>query len=146
MPPQPQDSERPPYRTGNDPLTGVVLYLVAMPQTMWFQAAWMDSQLGMTEDRNWQQPGTVTIAEAVEAAATMYGGIVTMAGMIFLWAGDTPPSWPALRCDGAAYDRVDYPQLYAVLDGYHTGPDTFTVPDLADVVSPDTAQYWIVSA
>lgn len=35
-----------------------------------------------------------------------------------------------LFCDGATYDRVDYPQLYEVMDtAYHINADTFKVPD-----------------
>lgn len=38
-----------------------------------------------------------------------------------------------LLCDGSTYDRVDYPDLYAVLDAaYIVDADTFVVPDLMD--------------
>lgn len=38
-----------------------------------------------------------------------------------------------LLCDGATYNRVDYPNLYDALDeAYHLDTDTFFVPDLRD--------------
>lgn len=42
---------------------------------------------------------------------------------------------PATRliCDGATYNRVDYPDLYDAIDeAYHVNADSFTVPDLRD--------------
>lgn len=40
-----------------------------------------------------------------------------------------------LLCDGATYDRVDYPELYDAIDtGYHIDADTFNVPNLVDRV------------
>jgi microcystin-dependent protein len=42
------------------------------------------------------------------------------------------PSW-MLECDGATYQRVDYPDLYAILDQeWRSGPDAFIVPNLLD--------------
>lgn len=39
----------------------------------------------------------------------------------------------SLLCDGGTYDRVDYPELYAVLaPAYIVDVDTFIVPDLRD--------------
>lgn len=48
------------------------------------------------------------------------------------WVARSPASFELL-CDGAVYDRVDYPNLYAVLDAaYIVDADTFRVPDLID--------------
>jgi len=55
-----------------------------------------------------------------------------MIGTVFYHACENTPDG-ALDCDGAQYDRVDYPTLYAVLDTFYiVDADTFTVPDLAD--------------
>jgi len=126
----PRDSERPPYRTGDEAITGLVSFLVTMPAVLWYQGAWMDSQLSMTNADNWQQSGTVSIEDAVQAAGMSYREITTMLGTIFLWAGVTDPQFEALPCDGSEYDRADYPALYDLLAAFHTGPDTFTTPDL----------------
>lgn len=43
----------------------------------------------------------------------------------------TEPKANELLCDGSTYDRVDYPELYAVLElEYIDDADTFHVPDL----------------
>lgn len=53
-------------------------------------------------------------------------------GLILPHAGASIPAW-SLLCDGASYDRVDYPELYAALDGvFIDDADTFHVPDLSD--------------
>lgn len=40
-----------------------------------------------------------------------------------------PENW--LICDGTEYNRVDYPELFALLDpNYQLGPDTFVTPDM----------------
>jgi len=126
----PRDSNWPPYRTGDETLTGLVSYVVTIPATMWYQAAWMDSQLSMTSESMWQQSGSVTIEDATQAASVSYGALTTMVGMIFLWAGVTDPPFAALACDGEEYERSAYPSLYAMLTAFQTGPDTFTTPDL----------------
>ena len=56
-------------------------------------------------------------------------------GSIFVLPNDGLPAH-LLRCDGAQYARVDYPDLYAALDWsgspYIVDVDNFTVPNLAD--------------
>lgn len=45
----------------------------------------------------------------------------------------TDPKANELVCDGSQYDRVDYPELYAILESeYIDDVDTFHVPDLVD--------------
>ena len=53
----------------------------------------------------------------------------TMLGEIKELTISTVPDW-LLLCDGATYDRVDYPDLYTVLDtAFIIDADTFRVPD-----------------
>lgn len=53
-----------------------------------------------------------------------------MIGMIFPFITESPPS-NVLPCDGSSYLRVDYPELYAVLDSvFIVDADNFVVPDL----------------
>jgi microcystin-dependent protein len=55
-----------------------------------------------------------------------------MIGQIIPYITANPPD-NCLVCDGAVYDRVDYPDLYAVLDSaFIVDADTFAVPDLRD--------------
>lgn len=50
-----------------------------------------------------------------------------------------------LLCDGSQYDRVDYPDLYDVLDSaYIVDADTFRVPDLAHKVMVGEGDGWDV--
>jgi len=49
---------------------------------------------------------------------------------ILPFVGAVIPSW-ALLCDGSAYLRVDYPELYAAIDPvFHIDADNFNVPNL----------------
>lgn len=55
-------------------------------------------------------------------------------GLVIPFAGLTAtlPDW-LLLCDGAVHDRVDYPDLYAVLESaFVIDADTFKTPDLND--------------
>ena len=51
--------------------------------------------------------------------------------MVIPWGGSTTPTG-YLLCDGAAYMRSDYPQLFAVIGtsfGTGNGSTTFNVPN-----------------
>lgn len=53
-----------------------------------------------------------------------------MIGMIFPFVTESPPP-NVLPCDGATYNREDFPDLYAILDSvFIIDADTFKVPDL----------------
>lgn len=55
---------------------------------------------------------------------------IPMIGMIFPYVTESPPP-NVLACDGSSYLRVDYPELYAVLDTvFIVDADNFIVPDL----------------
>lgn len=118
------------FRTQNEALSGLVSYRIDVPDAMWFVAELSDLLRDMTFDDNWEQVGTVTVEDAVQAATLMYLGMSRMVGQIVPYITADPPS-NALACDGASYDRVDYPDLYAVLDAvFIDDADTFHVPDL----------------
>jgi microcystin-dependent protein len=53
------------------------------------------------------------------------------AGEISMYAGSVQPD-NHLFCDGAEYNREDYPNLFAIIGGTYGGDgvDTFCVPDL----------------
>jgi len=94
--------------------------------------------LEMTLTYNWEQFGTVTPEQAVEAASGMFDafsqnqGVCRVIGEIVTWAGSTSPDPNWLLCDGSSLVRADYPDLFAVIgviygsvDGTH-----FNLPDL----------------
>lgn len=100
-------------------------------------------EVAMQAKRTWLSPGNpldeISSEEwdTIEAmVATAYKELMTpMIGQIIEFAGASfPPN--VLPCDGATYDRVDYPDLYAVLDAvFIVDADTFVVPDLRDRVA-----------
>lgn len=60
----------------------------------------------------------------------LYEAKVPMIGMIFPYVTESPPA-NVLACDGSEYLRVDYPELFSVLDSvFIVDSDHFTVPDL----------------
>lgn len=87
------------------------------------------------EEWQWRQddPTHATVGEVTGEISAATDSAV-LAGCLMLaelkWIGRAVPDW-CLLCDGAEYDRVDYPDLYAVIDDiYKTSADTFVVPDL----------------
>jgi len=90
----------------------------------------------------WTQFGALTPEETAAVYQQMFFKLLDnqrgcrMLGEIVTWAGGgTPSDTGLLLCDGATYDRVDYPDLYDILDAaFIVDADTFIVPDLVDRV------------
>lgn len=87
---------------------------------------WLDRSedpLDQVTDAEWD-----TIEKLV---GNLYEAIMNpLIGLIFPMVTETVPT-NCLLCDGATYDRVDYPALYAVLDpAFIVDADTFSLPDL----------------
>lgn len=118
------------FRTGDEALTSLVFVYLTVPSALWFQRELSDLIADMTKEENWNAVGTVTIDDAVQAAQITYWSMTTMVGQVLpVVTADLPDNM--LLCDGATYNRVDYPTLYAVLDSaYILSADTFKVPDL----------------
>jgi len=58
--------------------------------------------------------------------------MIGFTGQVIMLAADSAPDG-CLLCDGTTYDRVDYPDLYAVLaGGFIVDADHFMVPDLRE--------------
>lgn len=58
-------------------------------------------------------------------------------GAVFMWGSNTPPKG-CLLCDGAAYSRMEYSQLFNVIGttyGAGDGSTTFNVPDMRGKVA-----------
>jgi len=92
----------------------------------------------------WEESGTLTPTECAEIMGDFYESIggCFMVGSILPFATATLPD-NVLLCDGTEYARVDFPELYAVLDScYIVDGDTFAVPDLVgrSVMGTDTEQ------
>jgi microcystin-dependent protein len=88
---------------------------------------------------SWEAFGTMTPEDAAYLALTMYNDFRAhrgrcMIGTIVAIATTDAPTG-TLICDGATYNRVDYPDLYALLlPIYQTDADHFTTPDLRGMV------------
>lgn len=91
----------------------------------------------LTHEYMFEQHGDMTPEQAADAFNEMFIGyldsedICNMGAIVdFVIA----PSTGWLLCDGATYDREDYPELYAALDAESSpliiDADTFAVPDL----------------
>jgi len=83
---------------------------------------------------NWEQSsGGITPEEAATQYALLfdqYSEDNCMIGVIFIHAASQAPSG-SLACDGATYNRSDYPDLFDHLDAaYHIGSTQFFTPDL----------------
>lgn len=67
-----------------------------------------------------------------EMVATLISEVqLGIVGGILMYATSSAPGG-TLRCDGTQYLRVDYPELYAVLDAaFIVDADTFATPDLS---------------
>lgn len=89
----------------------------------------------LTKAYNFEQFGTASVDDVTQFFEQFYINYIDstdfcMIGSIFPYVTTLPPAH-CLVCDGATYDRVDYPELYAKLDGaFIVDADTFTVPDL----------------
>jgi microcystin-dependent protein len=58
-----------------------------------------------------------------------YGEAIVIGAILPYMSDDPPPH--TLKCDGATYNRVNYPRLYAALSPvFQLTADTFFVPDL----------------
>lgn len=77
------------------------------------------------------------MAVCKDAVENWYSDMLIGALQLFLI--DPPSGW--LLCDGATHDKVDYPELWAVLPSQLTTVDNFTLPDFTDafLAGTDTA-------
>ena len=87
---------------------------------------WLDREfdpLDEVTDADWD--------EIEKLVGNLYDKIMNpLLGLIFPIVTDVVPT-NCLLCDGSSYARVDYPNLYALLDpAFIVDADNFTVPDL----------------
>jgi microcystin-dependent protein len=81
---------------------------------------------GVSEDLSDAEVDTIDAALSLARYELMVG----LVGQIITWAGNDEPT-NLLLCDGAAYTRTDYPELYdAINANFHVDSANFAVPDL----------------
>lgn len=88
----------------------------------------------LTKPYNYEAFGSITPEQCAEILSEMFfeyqRDAPCMLGSIIPYATSSSPEG-TLPCDGSSFNRVDYPQLYAVLDtAYIVDADTFVTPDL----------------
>jgi len=113
----------------------IVCRVVALRPSLWSVVFNELQRLGYASA--WQQddplaetPETVAI-EIVKATDSAVLAGCFMIGEV-RWLARAAAAWE-LVCDGSIYQRVDYPDLYAVIHAnYIIDADTFAVPDLMD--------------
>lgn len=124
------------YLTGSGVATPLRYSIrLSIPQEDWFLGAVKGALSSLCDSYNWQQHGTDTVEEVVEAAFSMFRemtneGLYAMVGAIVPYATASAPI-NTLPCDGSTHEKADYPELYAVLDGaFIVDGDTFRTPDI----------------
>ena len=123
-----------PFLTPDTLPTEYVCRVLKIPDS----AEWLEIVSGalsvLTKEHNFELFGAIDPQTCAEIFTEMFyeytKGTVCMIGSILPYATTVVPL-RALPCDGAEYDRVDYPSLYAILDtAYIVDVDTFRTPDL----------------
>lgn len=90
----------------------------------WFNP---ENPLDTISPEEWDTIEAMVANALKELMTNMIGVVIEYYGAVF------PPN--VLECDGTGYLRVDYPDLYAVLDPvFIVDADNFVVPDLRDRV------------
>lgn len=109
-----------------------------------FSCVMLLSCVGYLEDlNNWQgADADLTVNEIDDiqnkVARAIEELMTNTIGMIFTYPNSVIPDY-VLLCDGATYNRVDYPLLYDALDpAFRIDANTFTTPDLTDKVIKQT--------
>lgn len=99
----------------------------------------------MMYEGNWVKKGSATVEECVQVFSEMYTQFeesecvdpdmsVPLGTIIYSAHEGAPAGY--LECNGAAYFRVDFPALYAILDDYFiVDADHFLVPSLVGRVA-----------
>jgi microcystin-dependent protein len=115
-----------------NPAKTLRLVMVSLDLHLW--GAVTDAIDALSDVDNWQEYG----AKTPEEIAAYFFDVawdereMSLVGVIFDFAGGVVPAY-ALACDGATYNRVDYPLLYATLDSsFIVDANTFNVPDFRD--------------
>jgi len=128
------------------PTTDFIYRRLAIPNNIEIIAAVNGALDELTKPRNWEDYGSINAQQIAAAMDTMFRlylkGEANLIGSLILYATGTAPNG-TLLCDGSAYLRTDYPQLYAVLASpYIVDANHFTTPSPASLTG---LNYYIVA-
>lgn len=97
-----------------------------------------DAITQLTNESQWEEIGDAVddvIEACKQSVESWYSDMLIGSLQMFLIV--PPLGW--LLCDGATYDKVDYPELWAVLPSQLTSPTQLTLPDLTSAFPAGTA-------
>lgn len=122
------------WLTPDTPSAGYICRLLRIPNSEEHLAIVNGALLPLLYANSFELFGTATAEETAELFREMYEQYTQsrgcMIGAVISYATADPPG-DTLACDGATYDRADFPLLYAALDdAFLLDADTFVVPDL----------------
>lgn len=116
----------------NNPID-TIYRVIRIPNSLQFIAAVNEVLALLTNPDVWQESASgLTVEETAFITAEMYYQYlqVFMLGAVFPYTTQSPP-YGCLPCDGSTYLRVDYPELYNVLEtAFIVDADSFKTPDL----------------
>lgn len=123
-----------PYLTPDTLPTSRVCRTLRIPNSPEWLAIVSGAILELTQRFTWEKYGTLDVDDCVNAMVDMFGDYYEirpcMIGAVLPYATGSPPDG-TLACDGATYNRVDYPDLYDSLDAaFIVDASQFRVPDL----------------
>lgn len=131
-----------PYLTPSSLPADTICRVLFIPNSLDWLAQVTGALQELTFPYNWEQYGSVTVDQAVQAMTQMFDmfcfnqGVCRVVGEIVLFAGSTSPDVRWLLCDGASLLRADYPDLFTVIGTTFGAVDSthFSLPDLRDRV------------
>jgi microcystin-dependent protein len=128
------------FETGDAILPGFIVVMLRVPQSQqnWIYSSFLGMLYALGAATAWREVGETTSEEAAETFQAIFNeGIVPVisdVGDIKFSASTIPPVGNWLLCDGAQYENINFPDLFAVIgDTYNLPGDTtgfFRVPDL----------------
>lgn len=122
-----------PYLTPSSVPTDKICRTLRIPNSPFWLSIVSGALLELSRQYNWEEEG-VSISAAVLASMEIFDSYMEstacMIGAVIPYVSTDPPTG-TLACDGATYNRVDYPSLYDTLDPiFVIDASTFRVPDL----------------
>lgn len=126
----------PTFTTESAPIDIWGAFLLPVPYVAWFNDSVLTALAELTIPENWFTSDTNELQIALASANEMMARLKLLnhnpfpVGMIMPFGGENAPAG-YLICDGASYDYLDYPELFAQIGYYYGGSgDNFNVPDL----------------
>lgn len=122
------------YLTGESVPTEKRCFTVKIPDDLYLVSAFLGQMEDLLNDYSWQKFGSLTEQECAEEFNIIFEETSEsenncMIGSVSVWATEQDPVG-YLFCDGATYQKDDYPELWEVLPSQMKTATTFDVPDM----------------